>query len=56
MPAPWLETATGDGAQAATIEDLAAFLRALLNGGHGIVAPGSFELMTTPAIEADDGW
>ncbi len=56
MPAPWLETATGDGAQAATIDDLAAFLRALLNGGQGIVAPGSFELMTTPAIEADDGW
>ena len=56
VPAPWLETATGDGAQAATIDDLAAFLRALLNGGHGIVAPGSFELMTTPATEADDGW
>jgi len=55
VPAPWFETATGDGSQAATIEDLATFLRALLNGGRRILSPESFQLMTTPAIEAYDG-
>ena len=28
----------------------------LLNRGEGVLSPESFELMTTPAIEADDGW
>ncbi len=55
-PAPWLETGTGDGSLAGTMEDLAAFLRALLDEGHGLMAPDSFELMTTRSIEADDGW
>ncbi len=56
VPATWLETGTGDGSQAATIEDLATFLRALLNGGRDLIAASSFERMTTAAIEADDGW
>jgi CubicO group peptidase (beta-lactamase class C family) len=56
VPAPWLETGTADGSQAGTMEDLAAFLRMLLNGGEGMIGAESFELMTTPAIEADDGW
>lgn len=56
LPAPWLETGTGDGSPASTMDDLAAFLRALLNRGHGLLADRSFELMTTPWIEADDGW
>jgi D-alanyl-D-alanine carboxypeptidase len=56
VPAPWLETGTGDGSQAGTMEDLSAFLRVLLNDGEGIIGAESFELMTTPAIEADDGW
>jgi D-alanyl-D-alanine carboxypeptidase len=56
VPAPWLETGTGDGALAGTIEDLAAFLRTLLNHGEGLLSSEAFELMTTPAIEADDGW
>jgi CubicO group peptidase (beta-lactamase class C family) len=56
VPAPWLETATGDGAQSATVEDLATFLHALLNRGEGVLARESFELMTTPVIEADEGW
>ena len=56
VPATWLETGTGDGAQAGTVEDLAAFLRLLLNYGEGTISPESYELMTTPAIEADDGW
>ena len=41
---------------AGTVGDLAAFLRALLDEGHGLMAPDSFELMTTRSIEADDGW
>jgi D-alanyl-D-alanine carboxypeptidase len=56
VPAPWLETGTGDGSLAGTVEDLAIFLRALLTRGGGLLSPGSFELMATPAIEADDGW
>ena len=56
VPAPWLETGTGDGSTAGTMKDLAAFLRALLNRGRGLMAPESFELMTTPAVEAEDGW
>jgi D-alanyl-D-alanine carboxypeptidase len=56
IPAPWVETGTGDGAQAGTVEDLAGFLRMLLKRGEGLISRESFELMTTPAIEADDGW
>ena len=56
VPAAWLETGTGDGALAGTMEDLAAFVRALLNGGRSLLEPESFELLSTPAIEADDGW
>ena len=56
VPAPWLETATGDGSQAGTMEDLAAYLRTLLNRGEGVLSPESFELMASPAIEANDGW
>ena len=36
VPATWLETGTGDGSQAGTVDDLAAFLRALLNRGEGV--------------------
>ncbi|HXV33724.1 MAG TPA: serine hydrolase domain-containing protein [Gaiellaceae bacterium] len=56
MPAPWLETATADGCLAGTMDDLAGFLRALLNGGQGLLSPESFALMTSPATEGDDGW
>lgn len=56
VPATWLETGTGDGSIAGTMDDLAAVLRALLNRGRGLLQPESFELMTTPVVEADDGW
>jgi CubicO group peptidase (beta-lactamase class C family) len=56
QPAPWLETATGDGAITATMEDLAAFLRTLLNRGDGVLTEAAFELAAAPWIEADDGW
>jgi D-alanyl-D-alanine carboxypeptidase len=55
-PAPWLETATADGALAATMDDLATFLQALLNRGAGVLTDRAFELMATPWIEASDGW
>jgi D-alanyl-D-alanine carboxypeptidase len=55
-PATWLETGTGDGSLAGTVDDLAGFLRTLLNRGRGLLAPDSFVLMTTPAVAAEDGW
>ena len=54
VPAPWLETGTGDGSLAGTMDDLAAFLRALLNRGSGLLEPESYDLMATPYIEADE--
>jgi CubicO group peptidase (beta-lactamase class C family) len=56
VPAPWLETGTGDGSLAGTVDDLAAFLRALLNRGEGLLEPGAFEPMVTSAIESEEGW
>ena len=56
VPAPWLDTGTGDGSLAGTMEDLATFLRALLNRGRGALEPESYDLMTTAQIEAgEDG-
>ena len=54
VPAPWLETGTGDGSLAGTMEDLATFLRALLNRGSGLLEPESYDLMATPHIEAGE--
>jgi D-alanyl-D-alanine carboxypeptidase len=56
VPAPWVETTTGDGAPATTAEDLAAFMRVVLNGGEPLLAAESFELMSRPAVEMGDGW
>jgi D-alanyl-D-alanine carboxypeptidase len=56
VPAPWVETTTADGALAMTAEDLAAFLRVLLDKGDPLVAAESFELMASPVIECGDGW
>jgi CubicO group peptidase (beta-lactamase class C family) len=56
VPAPWVETGTADGAQATTAEDLAAFLRVLLNEGEPLLSAESFELMSRPAVEIGDGW
>jgi D-alanyl-D-alanine carboxypeptidase len=52
IPATWLETGTADGSLAGTSEDLAVFLRSLLNRGRGLLAPDSFELMLRPG----DDW
>ncbi len=56
VPAPWVETTTGDGAPATTAEDLATFMRVFLNGGEPLLAAESFELMSRPAAEMEDGW
>ena len=49
-PAIWAEAATGDGAQASTAGDMAAYLRLLLNRGLGpngrLISEESFELMS----------
>jgi CubicO group peptidase (beta-lactamase class C family) len=59
LSASWLETATGDGCQACTVEDLAAFLRMILNRGRGdagrVVGEASFQRMTVGGAVLDDG-
>jgi D-alanyl-D-alanine carboxypeptidase len=56
VPAAWLETSTADGSLAGTAEDLAVFLRALLNRGRGLLAPESFDLMLREADEWTYGY
>jgi D-alanyl-D-alanine carboxypeptidase len=60
VPAAWLETDTGDGSMAASALELGHYLRMLLNEGRlpqgRLLAPASFELLTQPAAESDDGW
>jgi len=57
VPAPWLETDTGDGSIAASAEELGAFACMLLNRGEPLLAPASFELMCRAAVEAaEDSW
>jgi len=57
-PAPWLETSTADGSLASTAEDMAAFLRMLLNRGEGtgtrLISPESFRLITENVALRDD--
>jgi CubicO group peptidase (beta-lactamase class C family) len=55
-PAPWVDTATGEGCLSSTGDDLAGFLRLLLNEGRGVLAAESFGLMAAPVIECGDGW
>ncbi|MGH2616599.1 MAG: serine hydrolase domain-containing protein [Thermomicrobiales bacterium] len=58
-PATWLETNTGDGSLASTAEDLATFLRMLLNGGAGpngrLLTAATFALMRAPHAEFNMG-
>jgi D-alanyl-D-alanine carboxypeptidase len=55
-PATWLETSTADGCLALHAEDLAAFLRMLLNRGKGLLSEEAFARLTTPVIESEEGW
>ena len=54
VPALWTEYGVGDGCQASTAEDMAAYLRMLMNRGFGpagrIMSEESFRLMSTRAI------
>jgi len=58
MPATWLEYEGGDGSIAATVSDMAAYVRMLMNRGRGpgtrIVSEESFALMTKRVIETPD--
>jgi D-alanyl-D-alanine carboxypeptidase len=57
-PALWLETETGDGAIASTADDMAAYVRLLLNGGRGpqgrLLSEASFAQWTQSAIQAEE--
>jgi len=57
-PATWLEHAEGAGSIASTPDDMAAYLRMLMNRGQGprgrILSEESFDLMTQQIIEAKE--
>lgn len=47
-PAVWSESGTADGTICATAEELAGYVRLVLNRGDGVIAGESFELMSQP--------
>ena len=57
--ATWIETNTGDGCLASPADDLATFLRMLLNGGAGpdgrLLSEENFNLMRSPHAEFNPG-
>ena len=59
VPATWFETNTGDGCQACTAADLAAYLRMFLNRGAApngrVLSKDGFARMTTPHTELGEG-
>ena len=48
VPAPWVESAEADGCSCCTVEELAAFARALWREDEALLSPGSFRAMKTP--------
>ena len=53
VPATWLETESGDGSLASTPEDMAVYLRMLLNRGRGadrLLSEAGFAAMTQRII------
>ena len=58
VPATWLETESGDGSIASTPEDMAVYLRMLLNRGRGtqdrLVSEAGFATMTQRVIATTD--
>lgn len=55
-PAVWSESGTADGTICATADELAGYVRLLLNEGHGVVTPESFSLMSSPmTVDEDTG-
>ena len=59
VPATWIETESGDGSLAATPEDMAVFLRMLLNRGRGardrLLSEAGFAAMTQRIIAIREG-
>jgi len=57
IPAAWVETDTGDGSIAAPAEDMAAYMRMLLNRGRGpagaVISPESFDLLISRVAARD---
>jgi CubicO group peptidase (beta-lactamase class C family) len=55
-PSPWIESGTADGTICATADELAGYVRLLLNEGRGVVDTASFSLMSSPmTIDEDTG-
>ena len=59
VPAPWIESNSGDGSICSSASELAILLRMLLNRGAypggRLISAESFELMSTPHIDTGDG-
>lgn len=55
-PAPWLEVDAGDGHIAASLSDMAAFGRFLLQRGAGVVPPALFARLTEDFAPGGEDW
>jgi CubicO group peptidase (beta-lactamase class C family) len=57
-PAPWLESDAADGSICSSADDMARYLRLLLNGGRApsgrLLSSADFEAMTTGVIDSDE--
>ncbi len=60
VPAAWIETDSADGCIASTAEDMARYMRGLLNRGQGpngpILLEASYGLLTQPMIVEENNW
>ena len=54
-PATWFESNTADGAICSNVEDMCRYVRMLLQRGHGLLAPESYEQLIHPIIPTGDG-
>ncbi|HKJ38831.1 MAG TPA: serine hydrolase domain-containing protein [Anaerolineales bacterium] len=54
-PATWFESNTADGAICSNAEDMCRYLQMLMQRGHGLLTPESFEQLTRPVIATGDG-
>ena len=55
VPATWFESNTADGAICSNAEDMCRYLQMLLQHGHGLLTPESFEQLIYPVIPTKDG-
>jgi D-alanyl-D-alanine carboxypeptidase len=58
-PATWFESSSGDGSISSTADDMAKYVRMLMNRGAGpdarLISESSFELMTSPHVFCGEG-